>query len=283
MITLVIAAMRVFIGWSGDRSRLVAGGLKSLLEYTFEGIDVFVSDYIEPGEAWGPRLQTELEQSQFGILCLTAENFDAPWLLFEAGAMAKKFESSRTRVVPYLIDTLPEASVRSPLSQFQQVHANREGTLFLVKSINALRESPQSSDRLSKVFNGGWLEFEQTMQALPVQAGRRHDARSDREILETILHQVEILAQARSAQTASLSRLPNEELAHLLNLHHQPTITYRVQGNLKKELRHLRDLGFIKNKQGPVGELPATFELGKYFELLKPGRDYLQEAGAPTK
>jgi hypothetical protein len=88
------------------------------VEYTFEGIDVFVSDYIEPGEAWGPRLQSELEQSQFGILCLTAENFDAPWLLFEACAMAKKFESSRTRVVPYLIDTLPEASARSPLGQF---------------------------------------------------------------------------------------------------------------------------------------------------------------------
>ena len=274
--------MRVFIGWSGDRSRLVSGGLKSLLEYTFEGIDVFVSDYIEPGEAWGPRLQTELEQSEFGILCLTAENFEAPWLLFEAGAMAKKFESSRTRVVPYLIDTLPEGSVRSPLSQFQQVHADREGTLFLVKSINALRESPQASDRLLKVFNGGWSEFEQTMKALPVPVGRRHDARSDREILETILQQIGSLVRA-SATTASLSRVPNEELAHLLNLRHQPAIAYSVQGNLKRELRHLRDLGFIKNKQGPIGELPATFELGKYFELLEPGRDYLQQAAAPVK
>ena len=273
--------MRVFIGWSGDRSRLVAGGLKSLLEYTFEGIDVFVSDYIEPGEAWGPRLQNELEQSQFGILCLTAENFDAPWLLFEAGAMAKKFESSRTRVVPYLIDTLPEASVRSPLSQFQQGHADREGTLFLVKSINALRESPQASDRLEKIFKGGWSEFEQTMKALPVHAGRPHDARSDREILEAILQQVGILVQAHSAPTSSVSRLPNEELAHILNLRHQPTITYTVQGNLKRELRHLRDLGFIKNKQGPIEKLPGTFELGKYFELLKPGRDYLQQAALP--
>lgn len=275
--------MRVFIGWSGDRSRLVAGGLKSLLEYTFEGIDVFVSDYIEPGEAWGPRLQNELEQSQFGILCLTAENFAAPWLLFEAGAMAKKFESSRTRVVPYLIDTLPGASARSPLSQFQQVHADREGTLFLVKSINALRENPQASDRLSKVFNGGWLEFEQTMKALPVHAGRRDDVRSDREILETILQQIGILVQAHSAPTASVSRLPNEELAHLLNLRHQPTIAYSVKGNLKTELRHLRDLGFIKNKQGAIGELPATFELGKYFELLEPGRAYVQQTGAPVK
>lgn len=271
--------MRVFIGWSGDRSRLVAGGFKSLLEYTFEGIDVFVSDYIEPGEAWGPRLQNELEQSQFGVLCLTAENFDAPWLLFEAGAMAKKFESSRTRVVPYLIDILPEAAARSPLAQFQQVKADRDGTLFLVKSINALREVPQGSERLLKVFNGGWLEFEQTMKALPVDVERPRDARSDREILETILQQIGILVQAHSARATSFLRLPSEELLHLLNLRHQPTSPYRVQGNLKRELRHLRDLGFIRNKQGPIGELPANFELGKYFELLEPGHDYLQQTG----
>jgi hypothetical protein len=273
--------MRVFIGWSGDRSRLVAGGLKSLLEYTFEGIDVFVSDYIEPGEAWGPRLQSELEQSQVGILCLTAENFDAPWLLFEAGAMAKKFESSRTRVVPYLIDTLPEAAAKSPLRQFQQVNADREGTLFIIKTINALRESPQGSDRLSRIFNGAWLEFEQTMKALPAHGERRHDKRSDREILESILQQVETLVQGHSGPTAAVEKLPSEEVAHLLNLRHHPTITYGVQRNLKKELRHLRDLGFVKNKQGPIGELPTSFELGKYFELLEPGRDYLQRAAAP--
>lgn len=272
--------MRVFIGWSGSRSRLVAGGLKSLLEYTFEGIDVFVSDYIEPGDTWGPRLQSELEQSQFGILCLTAENFDAPWLLFEAGAMAKKFESSSSRVVPYLIDTLPEAARRSPLAQFQQVRADREGTLSIVKLINALRASPQGSDRLSRIFNGGWSEFEQTMKALPAEEGRRHDARSDREILESILEQVGLLVKPHSAPSASLPKLPNEELSHLLNLRHHATIAYSVQGNLRKELRHLRDLGFIKNKQGPIGELPASFELGKYFELLESGRDYLQRAAA---
>jgi len=41
-------------------------------------------------------------------------------LLFEAGAVAKKF--GLARVVPYLIDELPEAADRSPLGQFQAVH-----------------------------------------------------------------------------------------------------------------------------------------------------------------
>ena len=68
----------------------------------------FVSDHITPGEAWAQRIGTELEQSEFGILCLTRDNWQYSWLLFEAGAIAKKFASSR--VVPYLIDELPQAS-----------------------------------------------------------------------------------------------------------------------------------------------------------------------------
>jgi len=108
--------MRIFLSWSGDRSKAAALGLKSLLEDTFpEAVDVFISDHIDPGETWARRLENELEQSQFGVLCLTLDNFHAPWLLFEAGAISKKFGGAR--VVPYLIDDLPAAAARSPLAQ----------------------------------------------------------------------------------------------------------------------------------------------------------------------
>jgi hypothetical protein len=100
-----------------------------------------MSDHIEAGSLWAPRRQSELEQSQFGVLCLTEDNFPAPWLLFDAGAIAKKFDSAR--VVLYLIDELPPSVDRSPLAHFQHVQAGREDTLGLVRSINAVRESPQ--------------------------------------------------------------------------------------------------------------------------------------------
>ena len=92
--------MNIFISWSGERSKTAALGLKSLLEDVFvQAVTVFISDHINPGENWGQRLGAELEKSQFGILCLTEDNFQAPWLLFEAGALAKKFAASR--VVPF--------------------------------------------------------------------------------------------------------------------------------------------------------------------------------------
>ena len=275
--------MRIFLSWSGDRSKTAALGLKSLLESTFpEAVEVFISDHIDAGEMWARRLESELEQSQFGILCLTQDNFQAPWLLFEAGAIAKKFGSAR--VVPYLIDELPAAADRSPLAQFQHVQANREGTFRLVKSINAARENPQANEqRLETLFKGWWRDFEDSLNALPPPPGKQPNPRSDREILDTLLQKVDILVRGQKGSTGSRLILPNEELAHLLNLRDQPTITYSMRGNLQKELRHLRDLGLIKNKQGPIGNLPKSFQLSEYFELSESGRDHVLQSDARTE
>jgi predicted ATP-binding protein involved in virulence len=157
--------MRVFTSWSGERSKAAAFGLKSLLQDLFEDtVQVFVSDGITPGEGWAQRFGTELGQAEFGILCITDDNWQSPWLLLEAGAIANKFASSR--VVPYLIDALPPASERSPLSQFQKVRADREGTYQLVEYINGIRENPKDPDRLAKSFRKWWPDLEQTLTRL---------------------------------------------------------------------------------------------------------------------
>lgn len=267
--------MRIFTSWSGDRSKAAALGLKSLLQDLFEdAVQVFVSDHISPGEAWAQRLGTELEQSEFGILCLTQENFQAPWLLFEAGAIAKKFGTSR--VVPYLIDELPPASERSPLAQFQHVRADREGTHRLVESINNIRETPKQMDRLERSFAKWWPDLEQTLNGLQAANRAQPVIRSDRELLETISQRVEGLWQAHSESRGSATNLPSAELDHLRNLRDQPTITYTRSGNLQKELRHLRDLGLIKNRK-PIADLPASFPLNQCFDLTDKGKDYLRD------
>jgi hypothetical protein len=42
-----------------------------------------------------------LDEYEFGIVCLTAENLTAPWIMFESGALAKKL--GKTRLGPVLI------------------------------------------------------------------------------------------------------------------------------------------------------------------------------------
>jgi hypothetical protein len=267
--------MRIFTSWSGERSKTAALGLKSLLQDLFEeAVQVFVSDHISPGEAWAQRLGTELEQSEFGILCLTQENFQAPWLLFEAGAIAKKFGTSR--VVPYLIDELPPASDRSPLAQFQHVRADREGTYRLVGSINSTRENPKPEDRLERSFAKWWPDLEQTLNGLQASDRAQLVIPSERELLETILQRVEGLWQAHRESQGSAKDLPNAELLHLQNLRDQPTTIYTRGGTVQKELRHLRDLGLIKNRK-PIAELPASFQLNQYFDLTDNGKDQLRD------
>src|SRR5579862_9252521 len=208
--------MRIFTSWSGDRSKAAALGLKSLLQDLFEeAVQVFVSDHIAPGEAWAQRIGTELEQSEFGILCLTRDNWQSPWLLFEAGAIAKRFAT--TRVVPYLIDELPPASDRSPLAQFQHVRADREGTYRLVESINSIRDNPKPADRLSRSFDKWWPDLEQTIKTVQAANATQPAPRTDRDLLETILQRIESLSRRESG-----IELPPIELTHLRNLRDHP-------------------------------------------------------------
>jgi hypothetical protein len=256
--------MRTFISWSGEHSRRAGLGLKSLLEDLFtDGVEVFMSEDIRPGEPWAGRLNDEIEHSDFGILCLTEDNFEAPWLLFEAGAIAKQLGSKR--VVPYLIDPLPPAADRSPLFHFQHVTATEDGTRRLIKSINEVRTPPLSDQRLEKSYGRWWGDFAQTIKMLASQSTSGTVMQSDRELLEAILNKVEVLCTKQSPS------LTPGEMVHLVNLKQQQSIVYKRVAPLQKELRRLRDLGLIKNKRGPIGELPEAFQLDQYFELSDSG------------
>ena len=263
--------MNIFISWSGERSKTAALALKSLLEDVFpQAVTVFISDHINPGENWGQRLGAELEKSQFGILCLTEDNFQAPWLLFEAGALAKKFAASR--VVPYLIDKMPASADHSPLFQFQSVPADKDGTLRLVMSINEANETPHAEQRLIKHFEKWWSDLEHTLKGLP--ASRQNlDRRSDRDILESIHRKVTALAQERSQPPEPTAELTTAEMVHLVKLRHQPATRYELNETVKKELRHLRDLGLVKIKQ-PIATMPEKLLFGDFFSLTEAGEAF---------
>jgi hypothetical protein len=59
-----------------------------------------------------------LDGIKVGITCLTPENLDAPWILYEAGSLAKTVDDS-TRLCTYLLGDLKNADIEPPLGQFQ--------------------------------------------------------------------------------------------------------------------------------------------------------------------
>lgn len=93
--------MKVFISWSGDLSHKVAVILRDWLPSVIQSLESYVSsEDIDKGARWSTDISKELEDSSFGILCITRENLDPPWLNFEAGALSKSVD--RSRVSPFL-------------------------------------------------------------------------------------------------------------------------------------------------------------------------------------
>lgn len=82
--------MKVFLSWSGDRSRVVADVLRNWLPSVLQAVRPYFSpEDIEKGSKWSLEISRELDASDYGILCVTTENVASPWMLFEAGRSLK--------------------------------------------------------------------------------------------------------------------------------------------------------------------------------------------------
>jgi hypothetical protein len=151
--------MDVFISWSGERSKFVAQCLHTWLKQVIQMVRPWMSsENILAGARWNAEIAAHLSKTRFGVICVTAENLFAPWLVFEAGALAKTIE--RTHVCPYLIG-LDEIDPQHPLSQFQFKRTNEEDTYELVCSMHAalLASDPDvdlSRDQLKEAFDQWW-------------------------------------------------------------------------------------------------------------------------------
>lgn len=82
--------MKVFISWSGERSKKVALIFHEWLPQVIQSLEPFASsEDIEKGSRWNTDIAQELKESTFGLICVTKDNLSAPWLNFEAGALSK--------------------------------------------------------------------------------------------------------------------------------------------------------------------------------------------------
>ena len=94
--------MKVFLSWSGPRSHKVAIIFREWLPSVIQEIVPYVSsEDIDKGARWSTDIANELSDSTFGILCVTRENINEPWLTFEAGALSKSMENAYVSPFPF--------------------------------------------------------------------------------------------------------------------------------------------------------------------------------------
>lgn len=199
--------MKIFLTWSGSKSKRLAEIIRNWIPCVIQVAKPYFSpDDVEKGARWYPEIVKELEESKVGIICLTRENLEAPWILFETGALAKTIEKSR--VIPMLFG-LSTADIKGPLSHFQGAVFGKEEINKVVRTINsALGEKALESGVIESVFEKWWPDLESKVAEVMKEDKDedRGELRNDREILE------EILDLTRAINTKFLYRLPMDWL-----------------------------------------------------------------------
>src|ERR1035438_3035299 len=156
--------MRIFISWSGKKSRAFAEALKPWLEQVLPGTDVWLSsEDIDKGTIWFSEIIGELKQCNCGVVCITRENHLAPWIHFEAGGMIAGL--GKTKVATLMLD-IGFGEIQQPLNQFNGSPPDHEGLYHLVKSFNKTSDRPIKEYVLERTFEKFWPEFDATVQHL---------------------------------------------------------------------------------------------------------------------
>jgi hypothetical protein len=128
----------------------VAVALRDWLPNVFQDADPFASGKdIQGGARWEAEIAERRERTAYGSICVTRENQNAPWINFEAGALAKSLNCSF--VTPLAVDLKPSV-IKYPLAQFQAVAMASVGIFALVESINAVTDGVKLlPDRLRRI------------------------------------------------------------------------------------------------------------------------------------
>lgn len=157
--------MKVFISWSGTKSHRVAMIFREWLPSVIQSLEPYVSsEDIDKGARWSTDIAKELEDSTFGILCVTKDNLYAPWISFEAGALSKTMDKSF--VTPFLFD-IKRSEVNGPILQFQSTIFEREDIKKLVSTLNkACAENSISDSMLDRAFEVWYPTLEKDLNQL---------------------------------------------------------------------------------------------------------------------
>jgi hypothetical protein len=157
-----------------------------------------------------------LSISDIGIICLTRDNTENPWIPFEAGALSKSIDKGR--VCTLLFDLEP-SDVKGPLTSFQGTRFLREDFKRLATTINnAAGDSGIDPLVLDGVFDMWWPKLESEINKILESSDQvvKKELRSERDILEELLE----LARSSSSLVEDMAILKKElSRARMENLH----------------------------------------------------------------
>lgn len=196
--------MRVFISWSGEPSCSIARSLYEWLPLVVQHVKPWMSDEaIESGTRWNDHVAAALNETDFGIVCVTGENQHKPWLMFEAGALAKRLNSAH--VVPLCFGISP-AEITGPLEAFQGRSFDEDGVKRLVREISAARNEPLGVDQVDTLFGALWPKLKSTIDDVESRPQPGHAVRrSTQDMLEELVERTRRIERTQSQRPSTIA------------------------------------------------------------------------------
>lgn len=267
--------MKVFLSWSDQTSHRVALILRDWLPSVIQSVVPYVSsEDIDKGARWSTDIAKELEDSAFGILCVTKENLHAPWLTFEAGALSKKLD--KAYVSPFLFD-IKRSEINGPILQFQSTIFEKEDIRKLVKTINkACGEEQLKEERLDKTFEVWYPNLEDELSKIQPSIKEVAVKKADKghqEILEEILELTRI--NQKILRTPEIV-LPPDYVRQILRDDRQiekESMFMKEQQILIRELEHqayrIKDITDKYKGEKIVIDEEFSMNIAKFFEVFQ--------------
>jgi|SRR5690554_2187067 len=205
--------MKIFISWSGELSHKIALEFRDWLPFVIQSIEPYVSsEDIDKGTRWSVDIAKELEDSEFGLICVTPSNLNSPWVNFEAGALSKAFENSK--VIPFLFGLKNSDLKKSPLLQFQSTLYNESEIFKLVQSINSSLDSEKLTDeKLKRTFEVWYTRLKEKLDLLlpSIDLDKKKPEKSDDLVPKNIVNN-EILEEVLTIVRSQQKLLHNPEV-----------------------------------------------------------------------
>jgi hypothetical protein len=205
--------MKVFISWSGERSKQLA----EVIHWWLPNVMQFTKPYftpsdIEKGAKWDSEISEQLGRSTICIIAMTEESLTSPWIMFEAGAISRVVKE-KARVCP-IVFGIAKTDLVGPLASFQATEFNRTEVRQLLTTINnaAAKEVALPEQRLDAAFDVWWDKLKEKVEAISSAQPPSEPQRSERDLLEEAVSNTRAILRELQVPRPLQVFAPNREM-----------------------------------------------------------------------
>jgi len=255
--------INIFIGWSGEISKIIAEGIREWIPQVLQKIDkTFISTKdIEKGSVWFNDITDKLKKTDIGIFCITPENLNSIWMHYEAGAISNKDKTN----VCSLLYKLKKIEINGPFSYFQKTDFEKNDLFNLINLIN--NKCPKSLKTPENILNKNFKAFWRILNKAEKNADKLFNDRviinqiplSTASTIETYLKNIsELVNYNNNFLRKGEFKLSNEQM-ETLEKKLSPSFSPLAIEQLNKTYLKMKSC-FEKEEEASIEELKTVFE-----------------------